>query len=630
MADDRGNHMAWIKGIFIALGALLTLIAGIVLYVTQWLDPNDLKPTLIRMAEQQQIALTIGGHIEWSFYPWLGVSIRQVQAETAAARLEAERLEGSLSLLSLLSDTLVIDRLTAVSPKLTILEATVRTNQVEGSTPPRQATPLIIRELAITEGQLAGLPNGWAINDFDLNVEALSPGSESALNFSATLTDNTRSIPLALTATVVPSIAFDAVALRNPKLTSDALDLSMAGVISFALNGAVSGEGRIVVQPFSPRQWFEGINQPLPTTVDATVWQSLQGSLNLKWSNSLISAQQIFFALDQSRLKGNLDLNTNPWDVDLNLVLTELNLDRYRAGPNESKNTSPESATPFAPPPGAYRLDIGQLTVNSIPLTDIGVELGIQPEEITLGRLDATVFGGQIRGSGTHLIAPQITTISGSIEQLDIAQWPLEAPLDDLSGQVSGTYDLNFAGLTSDEAKSSLSGPVRVQVTEAKLGALGVSDALCQLANQPVRPAEEVDDTLAIRGEFNEGIATISSMSAKIANIGLTADGRFSLVSTALNLSGQAAIPADGAIGTCDAPVALRGLMLPLTCRGQLSEQTIACGLDRHALQRSLSRVVEDKAKERLNQEVQKQLNKALEDRLEGQAKDLLQNLFNR
>ena len=630
MADDRGNHMAWIKGIFVALGALLTLIAGVVFYVTQWLDPNDLKPTLIRMAEQQQIELTIGGSIEWSFYPWLGVSIRDVQAESAAARLEAERLEGSLSLLSLLSDTLVIDRLTAVSPKLTVLESTLKTNQGGGVSPPLQATPLIIRELAITEGQLAGLPNGWVIEGFDLNVEALSPGSESALDLSASLTDSTRSIPLTLTATVVPSIAFDAIAFRNPKLNSDSLDLSMEGVISFALNGGVSGEGRIVLQPFSPRQWLEGINQPVPTTADATVWRSLQGSLNLKWSNSLISARQIFFALDQSRLKGNLDLNTNPWDVDLNLLLTELDLDRYLTSPNESKDASRESARPFAPPPGAYRLEIGQLTVNSVPLTDIGIELGIQPEEITLGRLDATVFGGQVRGSGTHLVAPQITTISGSIEQLDMALWPLSAPLDDLSGQVSGTYDLNFAGLTTDEAKSSLSGPVRVQVTEAKLGALGVSDALCQLANQPVRAAEEVDDTLAIRGEFNEGIANITSMSAKIANIGLTGEGRFSLVSTALNLSGQAAIPADGAIGTCDAPVAIRGLMLPLTCRGQLSEQTIACGLDRDALQRSLSRVVEDKAKERLNQEVQKQLNRALENRLEGQAKDLLQNLFNR
>ena len=47
--------MRFVKGLFYTLTALLILAAASVAYVTQVLDPNDLKPTLVKAAANQQI-----------------------------------------------------------------------------------------------------------------------------------------------------------------------------------------------------------------------------------------------------------------------------------------------------------------------------------------------------------------------------------------------------------------------------------------------------------------------------------------------------------------------------------------------------------------------------------------------
>ena len=46
---------------------------------------------------------------------------------------------------------------------------------------------------------------------------------------------------------------------------------------------------------------------------------------------------------------------------------------------------------------------IGSLIISQRELTEVGVDLGINAEEITLGRLDAMLFGGELRAAGTHL-----------------------------------------------------------------------------------------------------------------------------------------------------------------------------------------------------------------------------------
>ena len=93
-------------------------LAVSVAYVTQVLDPNDLKPTLVNAAKKQHIQLELKGNIEWTFWPWFGISIEDVRASSNNWSFEADQLEGSLSIFSTFSDTIIVDQLTAVGPKV--------------------------------------------------------------------------------------------------------------------------------------------------------------------------------------------------------------------------------------------------------------------------------------------------------------------------------------------------------------------------------------------------------------------------------------------------------------------------------------------------------------------------------
>ena len=58
-------------------------------------------------------------------------------------------------------------------------------------------------------------------------------------------------------------------------------------------------------------------------------------------------------------------------------------------------NSAPGTQQPSTPPvlPGTYKLDIGSLTISQRTFSEVGIDLGIGADEITLGRLDTTLFG---------------------------------------------------------------------------------------------------------------------------------------------------------------------------------------------------------------------------------------------
>ena len=109
------------KALLLLVMVSIVAVAASVAYITQVLDPNDLKPTLIETAKKQQISLNLDGNIAWTFWPWFGITVENVRANSANWTFEADQLEGSLSILSILSDTIVIDELTAMSPRVRLI-----------------------------------------------------------------------------------------------------------------------------------------------------------------------------------------------------------------------------------------------------------------------------------------------------------------------------------------------------------------------------------------------------------------------------------------------------------------------------------------------------------------------------
>ncbi|WP_106475798.1 AsmA family protein [Phytohalomonas tamaricis] len=72
---------ALFRALLAAVGVLALLVVCGVIYVTTFLDPNELKPRLVEAVhERTGLDLTLNGPLSWTFYPRLGVTIEDAEA----------------------------------------------------------------------------------------------------------------------------------------------------------------------------------------------------------------------------------------------------------------------------------------------------------------------------------------------------------------------------------------------------------------------------------------------------------------------------------------------------------------------------------------------------------------------
>nr|WP_298249998.1 AsmA family protein [uncultured Halomonas sp.] len=103
-----------------AIGILAVLAVGAVIYVTTFLDPEDLKPQLEEVVrEQTGLTLALEGPISWSLYPRLGVGVEKADAWLPEQSVDDDmpfmafrRAEVSLAFTSLLRGEVAIDGMT--------------------------------------------------------------------------------------------------------------------------------------------------------------------------------------------------------------------------------------------------------------------------------------------------------------------------------------------------------------------------------------------------------------------------------------------------------------------------------------------------------------------------------------
>lgn len=120
------------RNILVALAGVIVLIAGAAAIVAATFNPNDYKPQLIRLVqENKQRTLTIPGEIRLSFFPKIGaelgrLSISEHKGSAEFASVESARV--SLALIPLLSKQLVVDQV-----RIEGLRANIRRNK-DGTT----------------------------------------------------------------------------------------------------------------------------------------------------------------------------------------------------------------------------------------------------------------------------------------------------------------------------------------------------------------------------------------------------------------------------------------------------------------------------------------------------------------
>lgn len=114
------------KVIGITLGVLLALVAGAAAYIASQFDAERIKRELARvMLEEKQRTLTIGGELELSFWPNVGIKLGQLslsepKSERQFAAIDSARV--SVAVLPLLSKQVVVDTVAVSGVKATVIK----------------------------------------------------------------------------------------------------------------------------------------------------------------------------------------------------------------------------------------------------------------------------------------------------------------------------------------------------------------------------------------------------------------------------------------------------------------------------------------------------------------------------
>jgi AsmA protein len=115
--------MVWIKRLSLLLVGLLAIIALLLAYVMLFVNPNDFKDELKRVAlEKANVSLRLDGDISWSFFPWLGLELENIGVALGddPEIVQFDRAEFGVAILPLLERRIQVDKVNLVNLKASL------------------------------------------------------------------------------------------------------------------------------------------------------------------------------------------------------------------------------------------------------------------------------------------------------------------------------------------------------------------------------------------------------------------------------------------------------------------------------------------------------------------------------
>lgn len=183
--------MRAIKAIALSLLALILLVVVGIVVLTNIIDPNDYKSDIEQMAKQSAgVNLAIKGDIDWSLYPWLGLSVGAVEVTTVNNEpfTKLNELQARIDFMSLLKmsprvQKLVLDGLELNLHKdasgkanwenISTLKTVTATETNAGSPPPSATQGIATNESAPTQDDGAQ-PQGESSTPINFDIEEVA------------------------------------------------------------------------------------------------------------------------------------------------------------------------------------------------------------------------------------------------------------------------------------------------------------------------------------------------------------------------------------------------------------------------------------------------------------------------
>lgn len=660
-----------LKVVLIALAAIVALLVGVVAFIAATFNPNDYKPELIRLVQDETgRTLSIPGQIRLTFFPRVGADLGQLslsEQRSAQVFAEARQVKVSVALLPLFSRRVEVDRVLVDGLNVKLQrdrqgrfnfddllsrgDASGARPEVPASESPASLPLLQIGGIAITNASLdyrdAASQQHLAVSRLNFTTGAIADGKKSDLDFSADIRGEhpQLALKLALKSAFTPRLAEQKLLLEN---------------VALSLNGAVADQRDLQLKLGLPGVEASSQAVRIPAlTLEISAPNPAGGTLALKLQGQ--ASVDLAREAVQVALEGQLDSTTvalkagvkrfSQPAIDFDVALGELDADRYLPRSEKPK----AAAGGGAPGPEAVidlsalrtldargTLKLAALKIMNLRAASVRLQLKAQGGRAEINPLTASLYGGGVNGA-VSASAGQPQRLAARLDLRGINIGPLmkdaldQQPVD---GRGNVALDLSTGGNTVGQFKKSLNGTAGVQLTDGAINGLDIAGALRNAkaklgggSQEGKAGSKEKTDFTEFGASFkiSNGVAHNDDLSAKTPLLRLGGAGDIFIAEDRLDYTVKATVvPTLQGQGGPEMEQ-LKGLTLPVRLSGPYT--AIAWNIDFGNAAGNRAKELAEQRKAQLQQEAQKRLDdekaKAAQ-RLREQAEDRLKNLLRR
>lgn len=658
-----------VKWILIGGGGLLVLLIAAIVLIPLLVDVNRYKPRI--EAEVQEATgrnFQIGGDIELSVFPWLGLTFGDLRLGSPATFEEPDLLkvgdfEARVKLIPLLSRRVEISRVVLQAPKITLVKnKDGQTNwrfklpeSGENPSPSPQERPgsgfglqsLTAEEIAIRNGTVIYIDHGsqsrQEISEINLALADVSLDRPVDLVFSTLINGQ----PLEITGNFGPIGNPPASQPVTYDLKLAALDELKAGLKGSArdLTATPSFDMRLEVAPFSPRKLFDRLGQPFPVqTTDPDVLAKLSLQTRIHGDTTQVNLDDGTLVLDDTSTEftfaaKNFDLP----DIAFDLRLDAIDLDRYLPAPAEApaeqapasgggKAAGKQTAPDYAPLRRLVldgRLAVERLKAANARMQNIRFQIAGRNGRFRIEPMACELYDGAANLSATIDVSQSQPRSDLQLKLENIAAGPMiqdVAQKNIVEGRLLSDIKLQFRGAEPDRIKQTLNGGGELKFMD---GALVGIDLAAMVRNvqaafgQGERVTEKPKtDFTEFKVPFTLRDGTFATEATRLQSplLRVNAQGQADLVAEKLDFRIEPSV-VKTIKGQGDTE-ARKGIMVPVLVSGSFQEPRFAPDLKSVAKQQVQKEIIDSG---RLDEVFEK--NEDLKP-LEKTTKDLLKGIF--
>jgi AsmA protein len=481
------------------------LVVVALLIVPMFVDVQKYKPEIEKkVSEATGRPFSIGGKLELSLFPWAGLAFSDLHLGNPSGFKEKDfvsvkSFEARVKLLPLLSRDVQVKRFILEGPRIVLEKSKTGQGNWEdigkpsgevpskppkkGEKPPEKGLgeglpikAIAVGEFAITEGDVLWIDQSTGerkeISDVTLRLYDVSLDRPIRFAFSAKLDKQ----PLSMEGKAGPvgkdpgkgTIPLDLVvkALKE-------LDISLKGNI---VNPATRPQFDLALQvsSFSPRKLVAALGQTFPvTTADPEALNRVSLQAKVRGDQEHVSVSDGVLDLDESKLSFSIKAKdySKP-DVQFDLNLDTIDLDRYLPPPAEEKTTEEKTKGPAAQqdkidytPLRRLVLDgsmrVGKLKAHGAKMQDLYLKVSGKNGRFDLEPLTAKLYGGDLSAAGALDVGKDIPKSNLEVHAKEIQAGPLLKDVlekDLLEGNVQAEVALSMAGDEAEAIKRTLNG----------------------------------------------------------------------------------------------------------------------------------------------------------------------------